>query len=1095
MRISKVCVAIWSYLFLGESILLPVAIAADEISRTRKESERYDIYRIRKGDTLGTVSRKLGVSNVDILRLNPSFSEFEAWQEGKEIYIPKIDDIASLTGQGLLKISPSDKESSDVLVKELAKQGSRLGVALSGNGKSLQDNKHVAKDTLMGSYVRDQRQANSDTSKYSSSQELDYWKSRATEHFEKEASAYAESLIGHHGTARVNVSVDKDFKLDQVELDALVKIDESEERLLFGQVGIRRNNQDRDILNLGVGQRHFYERWMLGYNTFLDQDLTLNHTRMGVGAEAWRDYLKLGVNYYHPLSSWQDSELLKDYQARPARGADISVQGYLPDLPQLSATLKAEQYWGDKVDLKGNKKLSGDPHAITVGVEYSPFPLLKMKVGQSFENDRSDTTAGIGLEWKLGASLDDMLKTTKPNKSVAGMRYDLVERNNNIVLEYREAQELKVAIPNKIVQEELSALLLNAEITGTSQIKDVVWFGEVLGSLNGISQGKQTSVTIPALPIYQANGVNQYSVVVVVTDVNGREARAEGVIEITENASLTPSLKMREPQITLSPGDRYTVVWDATDPRQVNGTSRSVTTLSRGRDVSKGYGNGIIIQHSYLDGVELLADPNGHDIVIPTDMADGDHRLVVEARFPSGHVVQDSMAILVRATTAGVDTDNDGISDEDELANGTDPLKPDTDGDGLTDGQEAEHGTDPLKPDTDGDGISDGDEVTGGSDPLDPNDPVEGGNLDTDNDGIPNGTDDDDDGDGVKDEDELANGTDPLKPDTDGDGLTDGQEAEHGTDPLKPDTDGDGISDGDEVTGGSDPLDPNDPVNGGDQDTDGDGIPNATDDDDDGDGVKDEDELANGTDPLKPDTDGDGLTDGEETDIHGTDPTKPDTDGDGINDGDEIANETDPLDPNDPVDGGMELEDASLTVVRDNAVADGTATNALKVRVVNAAGDAVPGATVLWSANAGSLAANSSTTDANGWAEVTLRHTVAQTVAVTASIGSSSLNANVTFVAGQIAADGVKVTAQDGGVIANNAPVGTTLYAHVRLVGEANGRTGRGAEQLADGSRLSYSWQRTRDGSTWVDIAGSADSYTTTGADQGFTFRVDVSAQ
>ena len=42
------------------------------------------------------------------------------------------------------------------------------------------------------------------------------------------------------------------------------------------------------------------------------------------------------------------------------------------------------------------------------------------------------------------------------------------------------------------------------------------------------------------------------------------------------------------------------------------------------------------------------------------------------------------------------------------------------------------------------------------------------------------------------------------------------------------------------------------------------------------------------TDPFNPDTDGDGLTDGEEVKIYGTDPNNPDTDGDGLTDGDEV---------------------------------------------------------------------------------------------------------------------------------------------------------------------------------------------------------------
>ncbi len=71
--------------------------------------------------------------------------------------------------------------------------------------------------------------------------------------------------------------------------------------------------------------------------------------------------------------------------------------------------------------------------------------------------------------------------------------------------------------------------------------------------------------------------------------------------------------------------------------------------------------------------------------------------------------------------------------------------------------------------------------------------------------------------------------------------------------------------------------------------------------DTDGDGLSDGDEvLKYKTDPLKADTDGDGLSDGDEVLKYKTDPLKVDTDGDGYSDGDEIKNKTNPLDPNDP---------------------------------------------------------------------------------------------------------------------------------------------------------------------------------------------------
>lgn len=47
------------------------------------------------------------------------------------------------------------------------------------------------------------------------------------------------------------------------------------------------------------------------------------------------------------------------------------------------------------------------------------------------------------------------------------------------------------------------------------------------------------------------------------------------------------------------------------------------------------------------------------------------------------------------------------------------------------------------------------------------------------------------------------------------------------------------------------------------------------------------------------DTDIDGLTDWEETNVYGTDPAVADTDGGGVNDGKEVQQATSPLDPND----------------------------------------------------------------------------------------------------------------------------------------------------------------------------------------------------
>jgi thiol-disulfide isomerase/thioredoxin len=70
-------------------------------------------------------------------------------------------------------------------------------------------------------------------------------------------------------------------------------------------------------------------------------------------------------------------------------------------------------------------------------------------------------------------------------------------------------------------------------------------------------------------------------------------------------------------------------------------------------------------------------------------------------------------------TAAAVDSDGDGITDEDEAALGTDPNSADSDGDGLSDAEEVELGSDPTSADSDGDGYLDPWEVAEGSSPTD----------------------------------------------------------------------------------------------------------------------------------------------------------------------------------------------------------------------------------------------------------------------------------------------------------------------------------------------------------------------------------------
>ena len=211
------------------------------------------------------------------------------------------------------------------------------------------------------------------------------------------------------------------------------------------------------------------------------------------------------------------------------------------------------------------------------------------------------------------------------------------------------------------------------------------------------------------------------------------------------------------------------------------------------------------------------------------------------------------------------DPDQDGVSTEDELAQGTNPLA----------NEEKSLGEASTEVDT---------RTGGGDDPSPPSGPSEP-SSDRDRDGITNdvevevGTDTDDadsDGDGIPDTTELGE-TPETAPDSDGDGLIDA---------LDDDSDGDGISDALE---GADDSDGDDTPDYLDDDSDGDGAPDA----EEGPGDADADGRRNFEDPddldgPNADFDDDGLSNVEEF-VLGTDPTRSDSDGDGVDDGDEVG--------------------------------------------------------------------------------------------------------------------------------------------------------------------------------------------------------------
>ncbi|MED0063752.1 inverse autotransporter beta domain-containing protein [Escherichia marmotae] len=351
------------------------------------------------------------------------------------------------------------------------------------------------------------------------------------------ATQEIQEWLGKYGTARVKLNTDKDFSLKDSSLEMLYPIYDTPTDMLFTQGAIHRTD-DRTQSNIGFGWRHFSGNdWMAGLNTFIDHDLSRSHTRIGVGAEYWRDYLKLSANGYIRASGWKKSPDIEDYQERPANGWDIRAEGYLPAWPQLGASLMYEQYYGDEVGLFGKDKRQKDPHAISAEVNYTPVPLLTLsaehKQGKSGQND---TRFGLEVNYRIGEPLEKQLDTDsiRERRVLAGSRYDLVERNNNIVLEYRKAEVIRIALPDRIEGKGGQTVSLGLVVSkATHGLKNVQWEAPSLLAAGGkiTGQGNQWQVTLPA---YRAGKDNYYAISAVAYDNKGNASkRVQTAVVIT----------------------------------------------------------------------------------------------------------------------------------------------------------------------------------------------------------------------------------------------------------------------------------------------------------------------------------------------------------------------------------------------------------------------------------------------------------------------------------------------------------------------------------------------------------------------------------
>ena len=460
-----------------------------------------------------SVAERFGISLAELRKLNQfrTFARgFDNVRQGDELDVP-----AQVSEK---KLTPPPGNSSDNLEQQIASTSQQIGSLLAEDMNSEQ-----AANMARG------------------------WAS-------SQASGAMTDWLSHFGTARITLGVDEDFSLKNSQFDFLHPWYETPDNLFFSQHTLHRTDE-RTQINNGLGWRHFTPTWMSGINFFFDHDLSRYHSRAGIGAEYWRDYLKLSSNGYLRLTNWRSApELDNDYEARPANGWDVRAEGWLPAWPYLGGKLVYEQYYGDEVALFDKDDRQSNPHAITAGLNYTPFPLMTFSAEQrQGKQGENDTRFAVDFTWQPGSAMQKQLDPNEvaARRSLAGSRYDLVDRNNNIVLEYRKKELVRLTLTDPVTGKSGEVKSLVSSLQTKYALKGYNVEATALEAAGGkvVTTGKDILVTLPAYRFTSTPETdNTWPIEVTAEDVKGNLSNREQSMVVVQ----APTLSQKDSSVSLS---------------------------------------------------------------------------------------------------------------------------------------------------------------------------------------------------------------------------------------------------------------------------------------------------------------------------------------------------------------------------------------------------------------------------------------------------------------------------------------------------------------------------------------------------------------
>lgn len=342
----------------------------------------------------------------------------------------------------------------------------------------------------------------------------------------------ANSFFSQFGTAKIQLSLDDEFNVEGSAFDLLHPLYENQDSLYFTQLGVR-HLDGRTTSNIGLGLRKFTPTWMYGFNTFFDNDMTGKNRRLGIGSEAALDFLKLSANGYVRLTDWHQSRDFEDYDERPANGFDLRTNAWLPSYSQLGAQLMYEYYQGNQVALFNKNSRQKNPYAVTAGVNYTPIPLMTFGVNhKQGKQGEKQTSLDMQLTYKFGESWRSQIDSAavRESRMLTGSRYDLVDRNNNIVLDYQKQELVKLSLPKLLRGTAEESVLLTAKVKSKHGFEAIEWDTASLEAAGGkvtVLSPYTLKITAPPYRFQATAAENSYTISGIARDSRGNVSKRE----------------------------------------------------------------------------------------------------------------------------------------------------------------------------------------------------------------------------------------------------------------------------------------------------------------------------------------------------------------------------------------------------------------------------------------------------------------------------------------------------------------------------------------------------------------------------------------